>query len=129
FISHDLSVVQHIADTVMVMYLGRPVEHGDKATIFAGPRHPYTQALLASTPTVDPKLRRQRMIVRGELPSPIDPPSGCAFHKRCPYATDRCVSDRPPLRPVDGRDVACHYAEEIAARGAATTPPAMAAGR
>ena len=126
FISHDLSVVRHIADTVMVMYLGRPVEHGDKAVIFARPRHPYTQALMASTPTVDPGQRRQRMIVRGELPSPIDPPSGCAFHKRCPFATDRCVRERPPLRPVDGRGVACHYAEEIGERAAAAMPAAVA---
>ncbi len=114
FISHDLSVVRHIADEVMVMYLGRPAEQGDIETIFARPRHPYTRALLASTPAVDPKARAKRIVLRGELPSPIDPPSGCAFHKRCPYATAECEAKRPELRRVDGRLVACHYAETIA---------------
>jgi len=114
FISHDLSVVRHIADEVMVMYLGRPVEQGDKETIFERPRHPYTKGLLASTPSVDPKARSQRMVVRGELPSPINPPSGCAFHRRCAYATDMCAAKRPELRWVDGRWVACHYAESVA---------------
>ncbi len=114
FISHDLSVVRHIADEVMVMYLGRPAEQGDKETIFTRPRHPYTRALLASTPAVDPKARGNRIVLRGELPSPIDPPTGCAFHKRCPYATAECAAKRPELRQVDGRRVACHYAESIA---------------
>jgi dipeptide transport system ATP-binding protein len=115
FISHDLSVVRHIAEELMVMYLGRPVEHGPKEAIFAGPRHPYTQALLAATPSVDPKARSKRLMVKGELPSPINPPSGCAFHRRCPFATDLCANDRPELRPLDGRLVACHHAEKIAA--------------
>jgi dipeptide transport system ATP-binding protein len=118
FISHDLSVVQHIAEELMVMYLGRPVEHGPKEAIFSGPRHPYTQALLAATPSVDPKARSKRLMVKGELPSPINPPSGCAFHRRCPFATELCAKDRPELRPVDGRQVACHYAEKIAAMAA-----------
>jgi dipeptide transport system ATP-binding protein len=113
FISHDLSVVRHIADDVMVMYLGRPVEQGPKEVIFAGPRHPYTVALLAATPSVDPKARSKRLTVKGELPSPLDPPSGCAFHKRCAYATEICTVERPELRPVDGRAVACHHAEEL----------------
>jgi dipeptide transport system ATP-binding protein len=113
FISHDLSVVQHIAEELMVMYLGRPVEHGPKSVIFQAPKHPYTQALLAATPSVDPKARSRRLMVKGELPSPIDPPSGCAFHKRCPFATDLCAQERPLLRPVAGRAVACHYAETI----------------
>jgi len=113
FISHDLSVVRHIADEVMVMYLGRPAEQGDKETIFTRPRHPYTRALLASTPAVDPKARGKRIVLRGELPSPIDPPTGCAFHRRCPYATAECAERRPELRQVDGRQVACHYAESI----------------
>jgi dipeptide transport system ATP-binding protein len=111
FISHDLSVVRHIADEVMVMYLGRPVEQGPKATVFAEARHPYTQVLLAATPSVDPNARSRRMTVKGELPSPINPPPGCPFHRRCPFATERCATDRPELRPVAGRLVACHYAE------------------
>jgi len=111
FISHDLSVVRHIADDVMVMYLGKAVEHGMKETIFAAPRHPYTQALLAATPSTDPKARSRRLTVKGELPSPINPPSGCAFHRRCPFATERCAQESPPLRPVADRLVACHYAE------------------
>jgi dipeptide transport system ATP-binding protein len=113
FISHDLSVVRHIADEVMVMYLGRPAEQGNKETVFARPRHPYTRALLASTPAVDPKARGKRIVLTGELPSPIDPPSGCAFHRRCPYATAECAERRPELRLIDGRHVACHYAETI----------------
>jgi len=111
FISHDLSVVRHIADNVMVMYLGRPVEQGTKETVFTQARHPYTQVLLAATPSTDPKARSKRMTVKGELPSPINPPPGCAFHRRCPFATERCAQERPELRPVEGRLVACHYAE------------------
>jgi dipeptide transport system ATP-binding protein len=114
FISHDLSVVRHIADELLVMYLGRPAEQGPKEAIFSRPRHPYTRALLASTPAVNPEVRRQRIVLRGELPSPINPPSGCAFHRRCPHATDLCSRERPELRQVDGRNVACHYAETIA---------------
>jgi dipeptide transport system ATP-binding protein len=113
FISHGLSVVRHIADEVMVMYLGRTVEQGAKATIFERPRHPYTRALLASTPFVDPKLRAQRVTLTGELPSPLNPPPGCAFHTRCPFATERCEAERPVLRPLDGQLVACHHAETI----------------
>jgi len=114
FISHDLGVVRHIADEVMVMYLGRTVEHGAKETIFAGPRHPYTRALLASTPAVDPAQRRQRAAIKGELPSPLNPPSGCAFHRRCPYATEVCGTTLPELRNVQDRLVACHHAETVA---------------
>ncbi|WP_119459117.1 peptide ABC transporter ATP-binding protein [Rhodospirillaceae bacterium SYSU D60014] len=115
FISHDLSVVRHIADEVMVMYLGRPVEHGPKEVIFNRPHHPYTRVLLASTPAVDPAARSQRISVKGELPSPINPPPGCPFHKRCPFATPHCAAERPELRMVDGRLVACHYAETVGA--------------
>jgi dipeptide transport system ATP-binding protein len=113
FISHGLSVVRHIADDVMVMYLGQTVEQGPKMGIFSRPRHPYTKALLASTPFVDPKLRAQRVTLKGELPSPLNPPTGCAFHTRCPYATDRCKAERPALRTLDGQLVACHHAETI----------------
>src|SRR5699024_2058288 len=114
FITHDLSVVRHAADDVLVMYLGRIVESGTAAEIFAAPAHPYTQALLASTPAVDPNLRNQRVSVHGEPPSPIDPPSGCAFHTRCPFASSICAADRPRLRQVAGHQVACHHAEAIA---------------
>jgi dipeptide transport system ATP-binding protein len=114
FISHDLGVVRHIADEIMVMYLGRPVEQGPREAIFERPRHPYTRALLASTPTVDPARRKVRMPIKGELPSPLDPPPGCAFHRRCPYATERCAGELPESRPFDGRLVACHHAESVA---------------
>ncbi|ALG73437.1 peptide ABC transporter ATP-binding protein [Azospirillum thiophilum] len=113
FISHDLSVVRHIADSLMVMYLGKPVEHGDKDVVFNRPRHPYTRILLAATPRVNPDLRLERVVPKGELPSPLNPPPGCAFHKRCPYATDRCAAEVPALRPVDERLVACHHAEQM----------------
>jgi dipeptide transport system ATP-binding protein len=113
FISHDLSVVRHIADEVMVMYLGRPVEHGQKAQVFERPRHPYTRALLASTPSTDPGRRGRRQALTGELPSPLDPPAGCTFHKRCPFATDRCAQDRPEPRPFEGAVVACHHVETL----------------
>jgi len=111
FISHDLGVVRHVADEVMVMYLGRAVEQGPRATIFNDPQHPYTQALLSATPTVDAAARRQRIILQGELPSPISPPSGCAFHTRCPIAEARCKLTTPELVPPPstgaGRSVAC----------------------
>jgi dipeptide transport system ATP-binding protein len=113
FISHDLSVIRHIADHVMVMYLGRSVEQGAKEVIFDQPMHPYTRALLASTPRVDPDERLEPIVLKGELPSPLDPPSGCAFHQRCPYAQDRCAQDRPEPRQVEGRMVACHFAGDL----------------
>ena len=113
FISHDLSVVRHIADSVMVLYLGRPVEQGPKESIFAQPTHPYTRALLASTPTVNPALRVERVKLTGEIPSPLSPPTGCAFHTRCSFASDLCRGEKPELRPVDGRQVACHHAETV----------------
>ncbi len=108
FISHGLSVVEHISDEVMVMYLGRAVEQGPKAEIFGNPRHPYTRALLASTPFVDPARRAERVVLSGELPSPLDPPGGCAFHKRCPIAMERCRVERPELVRHGAVDVACH---------------------
>jgi dipeptide transport system ATP-binding protein len=111
FVSHDLGVVRHIADNVLVMYLGRTVEQGAKEALFARPLHPYTQALLAGTPSVDKK--RERIVLRGELPSPLNPAPGCAFHTRCPHATERCRDEPPPLRAVGDRLVACHYAERF----------------
>ncbi len=113
FISHDLSVVRHIARDVLVMYCGRPAELGPKQAIFDAPRHPYTRVLLAATPTVACGHRVRAATVRGELPSPLDPPPGCAFASRCPHATSVCAAERPALRPVDGRDVSCHHAERI----------------
>jgi dipeptide transport system ATP-binding protein len=115
FISHDLGVVRHIADDIMVMYLGTAVEQGPKAPIFEQPLHPYTQALLASTPSTEAEKKRQRIVLKGELPSPLNPPVGCPFSTRCPYVTERCRVERPPLRPLAGRDVACHYAERFLA--------------
>jgi dipeptide transport system ATP-binding protein len=114
FISHDLSVVRHIADDVMVMYLGRPVERGSKDAIFEDARHPYTRALLASTPKIGArKPGEKRFRIHGELPSPLDPPPGCAFHRRCPYATEICQRVQPESRPVAGRLVECHHAEQV----------------
>jgi dipeptide transport system ATP-binding protein len=124
FISHDLSVVRHIADEVMVMYLGRPAERGPKDVIFEDARHPYTRALLASTPKVGGrKPGEARFRIHGELPSPLDPPPGCAFHRRCPYATEICQRVRPESRPVAGRLVECHHAETVG-----ITPPPAPAG-
>jgi dipeptide transport system ATP-binding protein len=118
FISHNLAVVELIADDVLVMYLGKVVERASKKELFALPRHPYTRALLASTPRIDKAARQTRQVLSGELPSPLNPPSGCAFHRRCPHATERCAVEVPPLRvPTDGKTiglVACHYAEPIA---------------
>jgi len=111
FISHDLSVVQHIADDVMVMYLGVPVESGSRDTIFTDPKHPYTQALLSATPVADPFRVKKRIVLRGELPSPINPPSGCTFHPRCPVAIDICAKVNPELRMVGKSLVACHVAK------------------
>jgi len=107
FISHSLSVVRHIADEVLVMYLGRPVEHGSRDVIFERPSHPYTRALLSATPIADPARQRERIRLHGEMPSPIDPPAGCAFHPRCPLAFDRCRRERPPLVVKGERRVAC----------------------
>ena len=108
FISHNLSVVEHVADDLMVMYLGAAVEYGTKARIFAQPLHPYTRALMSATPALHAADRRERIRIVGELPSPLNPPSGCAFHKRCPLAVARCAVEVPLLREVDGRQVACH---------------------
>ena len=107
FISHDLSVVRHIADRVMVIYLGHTVEIGSRDALFEAPQHPYTQALLSATPVADPTRRRNRIVLKGELPSPFNPPAGCVFHTRCPIAFERCRHDDPPLQMKRGRQVAC----------------------
>ncbi|ACI23553.1 dipeptide transporter ATP-binding subunit DppF [Actinobacillus minor 202] len=108
FISHDLSVVKHIADEVMVMYLGRCVEQGNVNEIFENPKHPYTQALLSATPKLNHEERQERIKLTGELPSPLNPPKGCAFHARCRFATERCRIEQPQLETyADGRKIAC----------------------
>jgi dipeptide transport system ATP-binding protein len=109
FISHDLSVVKHIADEVMVMYLGKPVETGSRDDIFSKPRHPYTRALLSATPVADPFRSKERIVLSGELPSPIDPPPGCTFHPRCPSMTEKCTQSAPDLVEIDGCQVACFH--------------------
>ncbi|MBC8946416.1 MULTISPECIES: dipeptide ABC transporter ATP-binding subunit DppF [Xenorhabdus] len=118
FISHDLSVVEHIADEVMVMYLGRCVEKGAKEAIFNNPRHPYTQALLSATPRLNPALRRERIKLTGELPSPMNPPPGCAFAARCRHAFGPCTQFHPKLKQYGERLVACFAVEQN------TNPPA-----
>ena len=109
FISHDLGVVEHVGHRIAVMYLGRIVEMGSRERIFSAPTHPYTEALMAAAPIADPRARRERLVIEGDVPSPMNPPSGCHFHTRCPHAQARCRSETPALRPVaEGHVVACH---------------------
>jgi oligopeptide/dipeptide ABC transporter ATP-binding protein len=109
FIAHDLAVVEHISHRIAVMYLGKIVEYTDKQTLFTNPLHPYTEALLAAVPIPNPKLKRKKHLLQGDVPSPINPPPGCNFHTRCPYAEARCKIDVPALREVSsGHMVACH---------------------
>jgi dipeptide transport system ATP-binding protein len=114
FISHDLSVVRHLAHDVLVMYCGRAVEYGPKHRVFETPLHPYTRMLLSATPSLSRAARGTTIVVKGEPPSPLDPPAGCVFASRCPHATELCVAERPALRPVADVCVACHRVEEIA---------------
>ncbi len=117
FIAHDLAVVEHISHRIAVMYLGRIVEYADKETLFRRPLHPYTEALLAAVPIPDPKVKRVKRVLQGDVPSPINPPPGCAFHPRCPRVMDRCRVQAPALAEIEpGTFVACHLHE-------ATTSP------
>jgi peptide/nickel transport system ATP-binding protein len=110
FISHDLAIVEHLTHRVAVMYLGRIVEVADRRTLFAAPHHPYTRALLSAVPVPDPFAQRNRIILRGDVPSPINPPSGCRFHTRCPHVQELCRVSEPLLRPIaDGQVSACHF--------------------
>ena len=130
FVSHDLAVVEHIGHRIAVMYLGRIVELADAETLYTAPKHPYTEALLSAVPVPMPGAQRERIILRGDVPSPINPPKGCRFHTRCPYAFDRCRTEEPELRPVAdavgaGHIAACHLHD----RPVAENPLAGAKGR
>ena len=112
FVAHDLAVVRHLSRRILVMYLGRIVEAGEARAICRGPKHPYTQALISAVPVVDPDSKRQRIILAGDVPSPIHPPAGCPFHPRCPVAEARCKTENPALREIEpGRWAACHLAK------------------
>jgi len=114
FITHDLSVLRHLSDRIAIMYLGRIVESGSRDGVLSRPRHPYTEALLSAIPSIDPQKRKRRVIARGELPSPLSPPSGCPFHPRCPYAEEVCGKLRPELLEKEpGHKAACHFSEKI----------------
>jgi oligopeptide/dipeptide ABC transporter ATP-binding protein len=123
FIAHDIAVVEHISRRIAVMYLGKIVELADRASLFSRPQHPYTEALLSAVPVPDPEAAKKRIILRGDVPSPINPPSGCRFHTRCPYAFDRCSQEAPPMQEVlPGHHVACHLRDAGAAGLTAVVP-------
>ena len=114
FISHDMSVVRYMCDRVAIMYLGKIVEYGNRKDIFENPLHPYTKALLSAVPIPDVNRKRNRIFLEGELPSPLNPPTGCRFHNRCPHATPECASCQCELKPIsDTHFVACPYALEL----------------
>ena len=113
-IAHDLAVVQHVSDRIAVMYLGKIVEMATADKVVMEPKHPYTEALLSAVPIPDPTLKKKRMILTGDVPSPVNPPSGCRFHTRCPYKEDRCVAEEPPMREIStGHFSACHFSEKL----------------
>jgi peptide/nickel transport system ATP-binding protein len=118
FISHDLGVVEHVSDRVAVMYVGRVVEVGPTEKLYQRPQHPYTEALLSSIPKPDPARKKRRIAITGEIPNPANPPSGCHFHPRCPYAQPVCAQESPPLREVvPGQFAACHFSEVLTLKG------------
>jgi peptide/nickel transport system ATP-binding protein len=126
FISHDLSVVEYVADRVAVMYVGKVVELASTEDLYQRPMHPYTEALMSAVPNPDPTVRSKRIVLSGEIPDPANPPSGCYFHPRCPYAQARCQTEAPALREVaPGRQAACHFAEQLSLRGALDEPAAV----
>ena len=119
FVAHDLSVVKHISDRIAVMYVGKLVEMAPTDELFDSPKHPYTAALLSSVPEPDPRVRRDRVVLQGEVANPANPPSGCYFNPRCEYATDICRSETPQLREIaPGHYASCHRAEELMLAGA-----------
>jgi oligopeptide transport system ATP-binding protein len=120
FIAHDLGVVRHVSDRIAVMYLGKIVELSPAEELYERPIHPYTEALLSAVPIPDPEAQRERIVLEGDVPSPIDPPSGCRFHPRCRYATEICAIEEPPLRPHGGEHLAaCHHPQNVGVKSAA----------